>query len=255
MAELLLGQPLFPGDSGVDQLVEIIKVLGTPTKEQIQAMNQNYTDFRFPQIKGHSWTKVFRNRPPEAIDLISKLLQYTPYLRSKPMDACAHPFFDEMRNPATTLPNQRPLPDLFNFTPAELAAFKNIPKQQILPQSSDENIRTITLASTQPDESDASEEQPNKTTEKAEELPENEKAHQETDHQNRSEKENEVNKEEGKETTEAKQVPPEEQQQQQQQQQQNTEHQPPTATTTTISNAEEKSTQHVAEEKAATENV
>lgn len=28
MAELLLGQPLFPGDSGVDQLVEIIKVCG-----------------------------------------------------------------------------------------------------------------------------------------------------------------------------------------------------------------------------------
>lgn len=25
-AELLLGQPIFPGDSGVDQLVEIIKV-------------------------------------------------------------------------------------------------------------------------------------------------------------------------------------------------------------------------------------
>ncbi len=27
MAELLLGQPLFPGESGVDQLVEIIKVI------------------------------------------------------------------------------------------------------------------------------------------------------------------------------------------------------------------------------------
>lgn len=26
MAELLLGQPIFPGESGVDQLVEIIKV-------------------------------------------------------------------------------------------------------------------------------------------------------------------------------------------------------------------------------------
>ena len=33
MAELMLGQPLFPGESGVDQLVEIIKVLGTPTRE------------------------------------------------------------------------------------------------------------------------------------------------------------------------------------------------------------------------------
>lgn len=27
LAELLLGQPIFPGDSGVDQLVEIIKVM------------------------------------------------------------------------------------------------------------------------------------------------------------------------------------------------------------------------------------
>ena len=30
MAELLLGQPLFPGESGVDQLVEIIKVCAVP---------------------------------------------------------------------------------------------------------------------------------------------------------------------------------------------------------------------------------
>ena len=58
MAELILGQPLFPGDSGVDQLVEIIKILGTPTKEQIKSMNQNYTEFKFPQIKAHPWNKV-----------------------------------------------------------------------------------------------------------------------------------------------------------------------------------------------------
>ena len=43
LAELLLGQPIFPGDSGVDQLVEIIKILGTPTREQIREMNPNYT--------------------------------------------------------------------------------------------------------------------------------------------------------------------------------------------------------------------
>jgi hypothetical protein len=35
IAELMLGQPIFPGESGVDQLVEIIKILGTPAKEQI----------------------------------------------------------------------------------------------------------------------------------------------------------------------------------------------------------------------------
>lgn len=37
----MLGQPLFPGESGIDQLVEIIKVLGTPTRDQIKTMNPN----------------------------------------------------------------------------------------------------------------------------------------------------------------------------------------------------------------------
>uniref|UniRef100_A0A2P2M3Z2 non-specific serine/threonine protein kinase n=1 Tax=Rhizophora mucronata TaxID=61149 RepID=A0A2P2M3Z2_RHIMU len=58
LAELLLGQPLFPGESGVDQLVEIIKVLGTPTREEIRCMNPNYTEFKFHQIKAHPWHKV-----------------------------------------------------------------------------------------------------------------------------------------------------------------------------------------------------
>ena len=40
LGELLLGQPLFPGESGVDQLVEIIKVLGTPTREEIKYLSQ-----------------------------------------------------------------------------------------------------------------------------------------------------------------------------------------------------------------------
>jgi len=58
MAELMLGQPLFPGESGIDQLVEIIKVLGTPTREQIRTMNPNYMEHRFPQIKPHPFNKV-----------------------------------------------------------------------------------------------------------------------------------------------------------------------------------------------------
>ncbi|KAL6975965.1 Shaggy-related protein kinase zeta [Sarracenia purpurea var. burkii] len=116
LAELLLGQPLFPGENAVDQLVEIIKVLGTPTREEIRCMNPSYTDFRFPQIKAHPWHKVFHKRmPPEAIDLASRLLQYSPSLRCTALEACAHPFFDELREPNARLPNGRPLPNLFNF--------------------------------------------------------------------------------------------------------------------------------------------
>lgn len=116
-AELLLGRPLFPGESGVDQLVEIIKILGTPTREQIMLMNPNYTEFKFPQVKAHAWHKVFRSRtPPDAIDLISKVLIYDPRERLRAVDILVHPFFDELKDPKTRLPNGNALPELFNFT-------------------------------------------------------------------------------------------------------------------------------------------
>jgi len=127
LAELLLGQPIFPGDSGVDQLVEIIKVLGTPTREQIRQMNPNYQEFKFPQIRAHPWNKVFRPRtPPEAIHLASKLLEYTPASRITPLEACAHAFFDELREPNNKLPNGRDLPPLFNLTAHEQTIQPNL---------------------------------------------------------------------------------------------------------------------------------
>lgn len=140
MAELMLGQPLFPGESGIDQLVEIIKVLGTPTRDQIRTMNPNYMEHKFPQIKPHPFNKVcvhgpsatfqaaykvqvFRKADPGAIDLISKLLEYTPTQRLSAIDAMVQPFFDELREPQTRLPDSRhpngatrDLPALFNFT-------------------------------------------------------------------------------------------------------------------------------------------
>lgn len=68
MAELMLGQPLFPGESGIDQLVEIIKVLGTPTREQIKTMNPNYMEHKFPQIKAHPFPKVCLERDSSCLD-------------------------------------------------------------------------------------------------------------------------------------------------------------------------------------------
>jgi len=134
-AELLLAQPLFPGDSGVDQLVEIIKVLGTPTKEEIRSMNSNYIEFKFPQIKGCQWKKIFRNKTPEeAMDFIAATLAYTPSKRLKPLEGCAHSFFDELRVESTQLPNNGgPLPPLFDFTEHEMAAPQDLLDKLIPP--------------------------------------------------------------------------------------------------------------------------
>lgn len=120
IAEMILGHPIFPGDSSVDQLVEIIKVLGTPTRDQILAMNPNYTEFKFPQIKAIPWPRFFKNKAPsDAIDFIASLLVYVPSQRPKPYQSLLHPFFDELRDPNTRLPNGAPLPNLFEWTQQE----------------------------------------------------------------------------------------------------------------------------------------
>lgn len=121
MAELLLGAPVFPGESGVGQLIEIIKILGSPTREEVLEMNPNHTSFNFPQIKAQAWNKVLKNKAPaNAIDLLSKWLRYAPKSRLDAMESLAHPFFDELREPGFKLPNSKTPPPLFNFTDNEL---------------------------------------------------------------------------------------------------------------------------------------
>lgn len=62
-------------------------------------MNPDYKEYRFPQIKPLPWEKVFRSRTPkEAIDFVSRLLQYNPSLRPKPLDALHDPYFNELRD-------------------------------------------------------------------------------------------------------------------------------------------------------------
>ena len=47
-------------------VLKMKQVVGTPTREEIMAMNQNYTEFKFPQIKAHPWAKVL---PPPTLPL------------------------------------------------------------------------------------------------------------------------------------------------------------------------------------------
>jgi glycogen synthase kinase 3 beta len=78
-----------------------------------------------------SLSQVFRKAEPNAIDLISRLLEYTPTQRLSAVEAMVHPFFDELRDPNTRLLDSRhanggtkELPPLFDFSlHGELAPF------------------------------------------------------------------------------------------------------------------------------------
>ncbi|CAG9314727.1 unnamed protein product [Blepharisma stoltei] len=133
-AELLIGKPIFPGESGVDQLVEILKVLGTPTREQIHDMNPNYTEFKFPHVKVQTWSRILGpNVPQDARNFVSSLLVYSPQRRPNALEALLHPFFEELRQETTRLPDGSSLPDLFNWTPQELRSVNPSVIQNLTP--------------------------------------------------------------------------------------------------------------------------
>jgi serine/threonine protein kinase len=96
-------------------LQKFLKILKCPALIDVTLIFSDLTN-RFINLN-LCFRQVFRARTPlEAIDLVSRLLEYTPSARISPLEACAHTFFEELRDPHTRLPNGRELPVLFNFT-------------------------------------------------------------------------------------------------------------------------------------------
>lgn len=132
IAEMVLGQPLFPGQSGIDQLVEIIKLLGTPTKDEIRSMNPNYMEHKFPSVRPIPLIKIFPNVEPEMVSMFVKIFNYSPAKRITAAQAMYEPYFDLFREKSfqnTQMPNFRgykliketTVPDLLDFSRRELS--------------------------------------------------------------------------------------------------------------------------------------
>ena len=104
-AELMLRKPFFPGSSDIDQLGRIYAGLGTPTEESWpgHANLPDWMEFQFapaPPLR-----QLFATAPPDALDLLSKLLAFDPNRRISAEQALRHPYFDAQ-------PLATPFPDL-----------------------------------------------------------------------------------------------------------------------------------------------
>ncbi|XP_014288041.1 putative glycogen synthase kinase-3 homolog [Halyomorpha halys] len=122
-AELLFDRVFFSASSTLEMLVEIIKVLGTPTEGQIHKMNPKAPKFDLPVVRPRKMSLTFKySVPADAADLLSKILVWEPEMRIAPIYACCHPFFDQLRDPTTKLPDGSSLPPkLFHMTDQEIA--------------------------------------------------------------------------------------------------------------------------------------
>merc|ERR1711990_340673 len=100
-AKMIIRQPLFTGLDGIDQLIQIIKVIGTPTPHDLKAMNPNYPNYEFqPKLAPHPWPRVLSHKETpsrEASELVGELIRFDPMSRLPPLQVMLHPYFDPLR--------------------------------------------------------------------------------------------------------------------------------------------------------------
>ena len=94
-AEMSTRKPLFQGDSEIDQLFRMFRILKTPT-EDIWPGVTSLPDYKntFPCWSTNQLANQLKNLSREGIDLIQKMLIYDPVHRISAKDVLAHPFFD-----------------------------------------------------------------------------------------------------------------------------------------------------------------
>ncbi|GJE95269.1 cyclin-dependent kinase domain-containing protein [Phanerochaete sordida] len=98
-AEMVMrGHPLFPGDSEIDQIFKIFRILGTPNEESWPGLSQ-LPDYKptFPHWGGQELTETVPGLDDDGLDLLRQLLIYDTAKRISAKRAMIHPYFADYR--------------------------------------------------------------------------------------------------------------------------------------------------------------
>lgn len=96
-AEMTTKKPLFQGDSEIDQLFRIFRILRTPTEETWPGVTK-LPDYKptFPKWTQDNLSSCMKKLEPEGLDLLRKMLTYSPADRITAKNAILHPYFDDL---------------------------------------------------------------------------------------------------------------------------------------------------------------
>ena len=84
LAELLLGKPVFPGTSTLNQIDRVLELIGRPSQEDITAIDCPLASTMLeslPPTKPKRFRDVFPNASDDALDLLKQLLHFNPSKR------------------------------------------------------------------------------------------------------------------------------------------------------------------------------
>jgi len=95
LGELLGCKPMFKGKDYVDQLNQILNILGTPEERSIKRIGSEKAQAyirSLPLKKQIPFSKLYPNADPLALDLLSKMVAFDPSDRISVIEALEHPY-------------------------------------------------------------------------------------------------------------------------------------------------------------------
>jgi len=109
LAEALVGKPIFPGASTINQIERIIELTGKPSAADIADVDSPYAATMLQSLSPSTasdksadqrWAAKFPNAQPDALDLLKKLLVFNPKKRLSAKEALEHPYVAAFHNEA-----------------------------------------------------------------------------------------------------------------------------------------------------------
>jgi len=102
LAEMLLGKPLFPGTSTLNQIERIMAVIPPPSRQDLESIRSTYSSSLLDKTAVRSkrtLKDLLPDAPADALDLLDHLLQFNPDKRFSADQALTHPYVAKFHKP------------------------------------------------------------------------------------------------------------------------------------------------------------
>jgi len=112
LAELLAGRPCFPGSSTLNQLDRILALTGRPSAAELACCGSPYAPMLLESLPPACGpppplAQRFPTAPPAALDLLSRLLRFSPADRLSAEEALRHPYVAAFRGGGSAVAEPR----------------------------------------------------------------------------------------------------------------------------------------------------